>query len=81
MSDQSIGDRVRALVAKELIVDPNKVVDTAHLMNDLGADSLEDVAVIVAVEGAFGIEISDDEMSTIETVGDLVKMVEGKVKP
>lgn len=81
MSDQSIGDRVRALVAKELIVDPNKVVDRSHLMNDLGADSLEDVAVIVAVEGEFGIEIDDDEMNTVETVGDLVKMVEGKVKP
>lgn len=76
-----IANRVRALVAAELVVDPEKVVDGAHLMDDLGADSLDDVAVIVAVEGEFGIEITDDEMSTIETVGDMVKMVEGKVKP
>lgn len=81
MSDQSIGDRVRALVAKELGVDLEKVVDGAHLMKDLGADSLDDVSVIVECEHEFRVEISDDEMNTIETVGDLVKMVEGKVKP
>ena len=74
MSD--IADRVRKIVVEHLNVDAEKVVDKASFIDDLGADSLDQVELVMAFEEEFGIEIPDDAAETIVTVGDAVKFIE-----
>ena len=74
MSD--ISDRVKKIVVEHLGVDEDKVVDNASFIDDLGADSLDTVELVMAFEEEFGIEIPDDAAETIQTVGDAVKFIE-----
>ena len=74
MSD--IADRVRKIVVEHLNVDPEKVVDKASFIDDLGADSLDQVELVMAFEEEFGCEIPDDAAEHILTVGDAVKFLE-----
>ena len=67
-----------SIISKELNLDPSKVTLEANLESDLGADSLDAVEVIMALEDEFGIEISDDAAQTIKTVGDIVKHIESQ---
>ena len=76
MSD--IADRVRKIVVEHLGVEEDKVVDNASFIDDLGADSLDTVELVMAFEEEFGSEISDSEAEKILTVGDAVKFIEGK---
>ena len=76
MSD--ISDRVKKIVVEHLGVDEDKVVDNASFIDDLGADSLDTVELVMAFEEEFGSEISDTEAEKILTVGDAVKFIEGK---
>ena len=71
-------EKVREIISAELNLDPSKVTLEANLESDLGADSLDAVEVIMALEDEFGIEISDDAMLTIKTVGDIVKHIEAQ---
>ena len=71
-----IAERVRKIVVEQLAVDPNKVVDIAGFIDDLGADSLDVVEIVMAFEQEFGCEISDDDALRILTVGDAVKFLE-----
>ena len=70
-------DRVKKIVVEHLGVDEDKVVDNASFIDDLGADSLDTVELVMAFEEEFGIEIPDDAAETIQTVGDAVKFIEG----
>ena len=74
----SVFDKVKEIIVKELKVDAEKVTLDARLKDDLGADSLDAVEVIMALEDEFGIEISDDAMLTIKTVGDIVRHIESQ---
>jgi len=74
MSD--IADRVKSIVVKHLGVDADKVKLEASFIDDLGADSLDTVELVMAFEEEFGIEIPDDAAETIQTVGDAVKFIE-----
>ena len=76
MSD--IAGRVTKIVVEHLGVDESKVVDSASFIDDLGADSLDTVELVMAFEEEFGSEISDSEAEKILTVGDAVKFIEGK---
>ena len=76
MSD--IADRVKKIVVEHLGVDEEKVVENASFIDDLGADSLDTVELVMAFEEEFGSEISDSEAEKILTVGDAVKFIEGK---
>ena len=76
MSD--IADRVRKIVVEHLNVDAEKVVDKASFIDDLGADSLDNVELVMAFEEAFEIEIPDDAAEHIQTVGDAVKFISEK---
>ena len=76
MSD--ITERVKKIVIEHLGVDEEKVVETASFIDDLGADSLDTVELVMAFEEEFGSEISDSEAEKILTVGDAVKFIEGK---
>ena len=74
MSDTA--ERVKKIVVEHLNVDADKVTDTASFIEDLGADSLDTVELVMAFEEEFGIEIPDDAAETIQTVGDAVKFIE-----
>ena len=65
-----IGERVKKIVVEHLGVEPEKVVDNASFIDDLGADSLDTVELVMAFEEEFGCEIPDDAAETILTVGD-----------
>ena len=74
MSD--IGERVKAIVAEHLAVDPAKVVDSASFIDDLGADSLDTVELVMTFEEEFHCQITDDDAAKILTVGDAIKFLE-----
>lgn len=74
MSD--IAERVKKIVVEHLNVDADKVTDNAGFIEDLGADSLDTVELVMAFEEEFGIEIPDDAAESIVTVGDAVKFIE-----
>ena len=76
MSD--ISDRVKKIVVEHLGVEPEKVIDSANFIDDLGADSLDTVELVMAFEEEFGVEIPDDAAETIRTVGDAVSFLEKK---
>lgn len=73
MSD--IAGRVKKIVVEHLGVEEDKVVDNASFIDDLGADSLDTVELVMAFEEEFGIEIPDDAAETIQTFGDAVKFI------
>ena len=73
MSD--IAERVKKIVIEHLGVDAEKVVVGASFIDDLGADSLDTVELVMAFEEEFGIEIPDDAAETIQTFGDAVKFI------
>lgn len=74
MSDTA--ERVKKIVVKHLNVDEDKVVESASFIDDLGADSLDTVELVMAFEEEFGIEIPDEAAETILTVGDAVKFID-----
>ena len=76
MSD--ISDKVKKIVADHLGVEEDKVINEASFIDDLGADSLDTVELVMAFEEEFGSEISDSEAEKILTVGDAIKFIEGK---
>ncbi len=72
-----VDKRVRAIVVEHLGVDESKVVESASFIDDLGADSLDTVELVMAFEEEFGIEIPDDAAETIQTFGDAVNYIKG----
>jgi len=77
MSD--IGERVKAIVVEHLTVDPAKVVDSASFVDDLGADSLDTVELVMTFEEEFRCAITYDDAEGILTVGDAIKFLEKNV--
>lgn len=73
MSD--IADRVKKIVVEHLSVDEDKVVEGASFIDDLGADSLDTVELVMAFEEEFVIEIPDDAAEKIQSFGDAVKFI------
>ena len=76
MSD--IAEKVKSIVVEHLGVEKDKVTESSSFIDDLGADSLDTVELVMAFEEEFGSEISDSEAEKILTVGDAVKFIEGK---
>ena len=71
----SVEQRVREIVAEQLERDVNEVVNTASLIDDLGADSLDIVELVMKMEEEFGIEIPDEEAEKIKTVNDVIQYI------
>jgi acyl carrier protein len=78
MSEQEIFDKVKKIVADQLSVDPEQVTPEASFANDLGADSLDTVELVMALEEEFDIEIPDEAAEGIATVGSAVKYIQDK---
>ena len=75
---KNVSATVKKIVADHLGVDEQKVTDEASFIDDLGADSLDTVELVMAFEEEFGSEISDSEAEKILTVGDAIKFIESK---
>ena len=73
-----VASKVKKIVADHLGVDEAKVTEEANFIDDLGADSLDTVELVMAFEEEFGSEISDTEAEKILTVGDAIKFIETK---
>ena len=78
MSD--VKEKVKKIIVDHLGVDAAKVTDDASFIDDLGADSLDTVELVMAFEEEFGSEISDSEDEKILTVGDAIKFIESNSK-
>ncbi|MCE9522108.1 MAG: acyl carrier protein [Alphaproteobacteria bacterium] len=76
MSD--VADRVKKIVIEHLNVEAEKVTENASFIDDLGADSLDTVELVMAFEEEFNVEIPDDAAESIVTVGDAVKFIKEK---
>ena len=78
MSQEEILQKVCSIVSEQLSVDSGEVKADSNFQNDLGADSLDTVELVMALEEAFDIEIPDEAAEGIATVGDAVKFIEDK---
>ncbi len=76
----SVEDRVKSIIVEQLGVDADEVNPEASFVEDLGADSLDTVELIMAFEEEFGVEISDDEAEKIKKVKDAVEYIEKRAK-
>ena len=74
---KDVGSKVKKMVADHLGIEEVKVTDESNFIDDLGADSLDNVELVMAFEEEFGSEISDSEAEKILTVGDAIKFIEG----
>ncbi len=72
----AVEEKVKKVVAEKLSVEPEEVVPEASFVDDLGADSLDLVELIMAMEEAFDIEISDEEAEKLQTVKDAVNYIQ-----
>ena len=77
MRDGLAPGKIRALIAKHLSVEIERVTDEAHFANDLGADWLDRVELVIAIEDQFaGVEITDDDVDQMNVVADLIRCIE-----
>lgn len=76
----AVFDKVKEIIVKELKTNPEKVTLEASLKDDLGADSLDAVEIVMDIEDEFGIQIDDTKAESIATVGDLVSYIEELTK-
>ncbi|GIK31793.1 MAG: acyl carrier protein [Armatimonadota bacterium] len=80
MSKQEILDRVKKVVVEKLGVNEDEVKETSSFQEDLGADSLDTVELVMGLETEFDIEIPDDDVNSMRTVGDAVEYIASKLK-
>jgi len=80
MSDKPLDQRVKDIIVEQLGVKADQVVPTAKFIEDLGADSLDTVELVMALEEEFGIEVPDEQAEKLQSVGDVIKYVEENAK-
>ena len=73
-----ISNKVKRIINQHLGIDKEKITENASFVDDLGADSLDTIELVMAVEEEFGFEISDSEAEKITTVGDVVRFLENQ---
>ena len=76
MSDKPLEQRVKDIIVEQLGVKPDQVTPAAKFIEDLGADSLDTVELVMALEEEFGIEVPDEQAEKLQSVGDVIKYVE-----
>lgn len=80
MADANIPDRVKQIIVEQLGVDAAEVTPNAHFVNDLGADSLDTVELVMALEEEFDTEIPDEQAEKIQTVGQAIDYIKENSK-
>ncbi|MFZ5807355.1 MAG: acyl carrier protein [Verrucomicrobiota bacterium] len=78
MSEKSIDQKVKDIIVEQLSVNPEQVTPEAKFIEDLGADSLDVVELVMAFEEEFGVEVPDEDAEKLITVGDVIKYIEDK---
>jgi len=79
MEAKNVEERVKNIIVEQLGVEPEQVKPEAQFVNDLGADSLDTVELIMALEEEFDIEIPDEQAEKIKTVGEALEHIKSKV--
>lgn len=72
-------EKIKELLAEQLDIDENNITNDSLLVEDLGADSLDAIDIVMSVEDEFKVEVPDEIIEKIETVGDIVTYVENKI--
>ena len=72
----SVEERVKQIIVEQLGVDEGEVTASASFVDDLGADSLDTVELVMALEEEFGIEVPDEQAEKLQSVGDVIKYIE-----
>ncbi len=80
MADKPIEQRVKDIIVEQLGVKPDQVTPEAKFIEDLGADSLDTVELVMALEEEFSIEVPDEQAEKLHSVGDVIKYVEEQQK-
>src|SRR5438046_2278110 len=80
MAEKSIEEKVKDIIVEQLGVNPEQVTPQASFIEDLGADSLDIVELVMAFEEEFGVEVPDEDAEKLQTVGDVVKYIEERAK-
>ena len=78
MPDKTTEEKVKDIIVEQLGVNPEQVTPQASFIEDLGADSLDTVELVMAFEEEFGVEVPDEDAEKLLTVGDVVKYIEEK---
>ena len=76
MAEKPIDQRVKDIIVEQLGVKPDQVTPEAKFIEDLGADSLDTVELVMALEEEFGIEMPDEQAEKLQSVGDVIKYIE-----
>ena len=71
-------EKISKMIAEQLYIDAESIKEDSGFVDDLGADSLDIVQMLIAMEKEFGVSFEDEEIATIKTVGDAVKLIESK---
>ncbi len=79
MTEQQLSRKVKDVIVEVLRINPDEVSETSRFIEDLGADSLDRVTMLMALEEAFGGEISDEEAEKLLTVGDAVSLIRSRL--
>ncbi len=72
--------RIKEIIAEQLMIKPEEISQKACIVDDLGADSLDVVEIVMTLEEKFGIEIPDEEAEKITTVGEAIKYIKKRIK-
>jgi acyl carrier protein len=80
MNEQELFEKVKKVVVEQLGVAETEVTREASFVDDLGADSLDTVELVMALEEAFGLEIPDEDAEKIKTIGDTITYITAHVK-
>jgi acyl carrier protein len=78
MSDKSIEEKVKDIIVEQLGVNPEQVTTSASFIEDLGADSLDTVELVMAFEEEFSVEVPDEDAEKLQTVGNVVDYIKDK---
>ena len=81
MAEKSIEEKVKDIIVEQLGVNPEQVTPQASFIEDLGADSLDIVELVMAFEEEFSVEVPYEDAEKLQTVGDVIKYIEERAKP
>jgi len=78
MTDISIEEKVKDIIVEQLGVNPEQITPSASFIEDLGADSLDTVELVMAFEEEFSVDVPDEDAERLQTVGDVIRYIEEK---